>query len=134
MRQEIITIKWPSGHYNLILPNALDNIGISDLRKKVFEWLFKNLWVTPENERTVEALDAYIPEWVQDNKAAWADASVTFQRQYKDPKRGATKKERDAIKRENDSLFRKVKETKKSYERSEKVLTAWTEIKGRYQA
>ena len=82
----------------------------------------------------MEALDAYIPEWVQDNKAAWADASVAFQRQYKDPKRGATKKERDAIKRENDSLFRKVKETKKSYERSEKVLTAWTEIKGRYQA
>ena len=132
MREQVIMIKWPSGHYHLYLPNALDNISITDLKKRVFAWLFKNLWVSPENERTVEALDAYIPEWIQGHKDEWKDASSKFQREYRDPKRGATKEEQAAIKRENDALFSKVKKLKKSYERSEKVLTAWTETKSRY--
>lgn len=134
MKEQVITIKWPSGRYQLYLPNALNNISMTDLRKKVFEWLFKNLWVSPENERTVEVLDAYIPEWIQDLKGEWHDASVKFQQEYRDPKRGTTKEKRDAIKRENDSLFRKVKQTKKSYERSEKILTIWTETRARYMS
>lgn len=132
MKDQVITIKWPSGRYQLYLPNALENIGIANLRKKVFEWLFKNLWVDPVNEETVETLDEYIPEWVQAHKDGWRDASVAFQQKYRDPKRGATKKEQAAIKRENDVLFAEVKRQKKAYERSEKILTIWTETKSRY--
>jgi len=133
MREQTIEIRWPAGRYFFNLPVALDSIAPSKLGKKVFEWLFKNIWVHPVNEQTRDTLDAYIPEWVADHKQQWADASIQFQRSYRDPKFFAhSKEERAVIKCENDRLMREVKSTKKSYERSEKVLTAWTEIKQRY--
>ena len=46
----------------------------------------------------------------------------------------ASAKEKSAVKRENDRLYAEVKRQKKAYERSEKVLTAWTDTKTRYQS
>ena len=135
MTEQIITIKWPSGRYQLYLPKILDKIPLADLRKKVFDWLFKNLWVDPVNEETVAVLDAYIPEWVAEHKQGWADASKVFSNGYRDTKfMNASAKEKSAVKRENDRLYAEVKRQKKAYERSEKVLTAWTDTKTRYQS
>ena len=95
----------------------------------------KNLWVDPVNEETVAVLDAYIPEWVAEHKQGWADASKVFSNGYRDTKfMNASAKEKSAVKRENDRLYAEVKRQKKAYERSEKVLTAWTDTKTRYQS
>lgn len=133
MREAEVEIRWPSGRYYLHLPAALEGIAPAKLKKKIFMWLVENSWVHPVNKQTFETLDAYIPEWVADHKQQWGDASLQFQRCYRDPRfNGTTKEEKASIKRGNDDLFRKVKSTKKSYERAEKVLTAWTEIKSQF--
>ena len=131
MREEVITIKWPSGGYILQLPNILESIPMYSLKKKVFEWLFKNLWVDPVNEETVGVLDKFIPEWVTEHKDAWAKASKVFVTEYRDPKFSGTTG-MAFIKRENNLLHAEVKRQKKAYERSEKILTLWTDTKSRY--
>ncbi len=132
MREQIIEIRHPTGVVTLILPIALEKLSINT-QKKLYRLLCENVSFPPENEETVRILDTYIPEWSEDCWSRWEEASKDFQEGWRepDPHKGPKEKNK-SIRISNKYLTSDLKKTKAKYERSEKVLKAWTDTKRKY--
>lgn len=131
MTEKIVAIRYPEGQITLDLPVALDKLSIGTL-KKIFRILLEKDWFVGNGD-TIREIDEFIPVRIADWKEQWDYASKVFQINYRDPSYGGkSPKERKQIRRENDQLVKDVKHAKKHYEKAEKVLSMWTELKEKY--
>ena len=109
---------------NFNVPEFILDSPVSSYRK-MLKLMFSDLW---HNSEAIDTLERNWPDLIAEYKTAWETASVTFQREYKDPKGmtavGKTKEQREEIKKQkakikahNDYMFKKVKSAKAVYEK-----------------
>ena len=115
-------------HIVLNIPVYLTDATIPQLRK-MFALI---CCYSYQNEQTIQALDASMPEILEHLKADWAAKSRIFQTEYKDPTFSRTKKQAATIRANNKSLMADVKSAKKTYERFQKITAIWNETKIKY--
>ena len=117
----------------LNMPVAMEEITIANLRK-FFKWADQEYW---RNEDSTRLFFSYIPEIVEELKSEWDQASLTFQKEYQDPKfkNGNyinDKEERERRRNHNKRLMSKVKAAKARYERFQKRVPKLEELKSQY--
>jgi hypothetical protein len=119
MTEATLFIRWDSGAYGLLLPEALEKISPAVLERKAFRVLLTEAY-RPDNKGVVEFLDDYLSRWVAEHKQAWDTASVEFQHHLSDKNKAA--------------LLRQVKSTKRTYDRAAGILQRWETAKKKYLA
>lgn len=114
----------------LYLPK-IHELPLSNIRK-LFSMMLSEPW---NNEQAITDTGPYLEAAVEDSKAAWGEASKSYQhgwRHIEKPIRRQTKQEIHAaaeIRANNEALIRAVKRTKAQYERWVKVLALWNDTK-----
>ena len=128
MERKQLRVEADKCHIVLNIPVYLTDATIPQLRK-MFALICRYSY---QNEQTIQAIDASMPEILGHLEADWAAKSRIFQTEYKDPTFSRTKKQAAAIRANNKSLMADVKSAKKTYERFQKIIAIWDETKIKY--
>lgn len=128
MEQKQLRVEADKCHMVLNIPVYLTDATIPQLRK-MFALICRHSY---QNEQTIQAITAGMPEILEHLKADWAAKSRIFQTEYKDPTFSRTKKRAAAIRANNKLLMAEVKSAKKTYERFQKIIAIWNETKIKY--
>lgn len=128
MEQKQLRVEANKCHMILNVPVYLTDATIPQLRK-MFALICRYSY---QNEQTIQAIDASMPEILGHLKTDWANKSRIFQTEYKDPTYNKTRKQAAAIRANNKSLMADVKSAKKTYERFQKIIALWNETKNKY--
>ena len=128
MEQKQLRVEADKCHMILNIPVYLTDATIPQLRK-MFALICRHSY---QNEQTIQAITAGMPEILEHLKADWAAKSRIFQTEYKDPTFSRTKKQAATIRANNKSLMADVKSAKKTYERFQKITAIWNETKIKY--
>ena len=128
MEQKQLRVEADKCHMILNIPVYLTDATIPRLRK-MFALICRYSY---QNEQTIQAITAGMPEILEHLKADWAAKSRIFQTEYKDPTFSRTKKQAAAIRANNKLLIADVKSAKKTYERFQKIIEIWNETKIKY--
>ena len=128
MERKQLRVEADKCHIVLNIPVYLTDATIPQLRK-MFALICRYSY---QNEQTIQAIDASMPEILGHLKADWAAKSRIFQTEYKDPTFSRTKKQAAAIRANNKSLMADVKSAKNTYERFQKIIAIWDETKIKY--
>lgn len=127
MESTKVQLEFGKCHMILNLPNYLDDMGIRQI-KKMFTLVH---WYKYQNEQAMSDLEDYMKRHLKDLKADWSEKSLIYQREYQDhqfvlsPKIAA---EMNNKRRENACWA-----CKKKYERFQKIIEYWDEIKNKYK-
>lgn len=128
MEQKQLRVEADKCHMILNIPVYLTDATIPQLRK-MFALICRHSY---QNEQTIQAITAGMPEILEHLKVDWAAKSRIFQTEYKDPTFSRTKKQAAAIRANNKLLIADVKSAKKTYERFQKIIEIWNETKIKY--
>lgn len=130
MERKQLRVEADKCHIVLNIPVCLTDATIPQLRK-MFALI---CCYSYQNEQTIQAIDASMPEILGHLKADWANKSRIFQTEYKDLTYdyNKTRKQAAAIRANNKSLMADVKSAKKTYERFQKIIAIWDETKIKY--
>lgn len=135
MDKEGIEIKYPSGHMTIIIPTALEEMPIANL-KKVFRLLFQNYYELEDGEyvniNSAGILGGYIPQWILALQSQYDKARARRQAEYRDPEGISDKAEKRKAKAANKRLDEAVKKAKHIYDKSYKVSTVFIETRMKY--
>ena len=134
MKKQILEFHTGSCHMTLIIPDALELMPITSMRK-FFKFVNQAFWI---NENSMREFFTFIPEVKDDLREQWNEAGLEFQRQYEDPNFDSAgnhiddKKERKRIREHNNYYFSKVKAAKSRFDRFEKRIPKLEELRGLY--
>lgn len=113
----------------LNLPNYLDDMGIRQI-KKMFTLVHRYKY---QNERVMPDLEDYMKQHLKDLKAEWSEKSLIYQREYQDHQFVLSPKIAAEMKRNNKRRENACWACKKKYERFQKIIGYWDEIKNKYK-
>jgi hypothetical protein len=130
MEKAHITIRWETGAYELILPEALGVASPAMLDKRVFRVLMTEDY-RRDNKETIAFLDDWLPRWVAERKLAWEVASLEFQHGYVDPDYGYCADKKAAL-ANNKKLLQAVKSSRRAHDRAAGILQRWEDAKKKY--
>ena len=134
MKAESLEFRCYGCRMMLNMPVAMEDMTITNLRK-FFKFMDQEYW---RNEENTQKFFSYIPEILEDLKDKWGEASLTFQKDYQDPKFDSSgnyisdKEEREKRRNHNQRLMNKVKAAKAKYERFQKRVPKLEELKEQY--
>ena len=134
MKAESLEFRCYGCRMTLNMPVAMEDMTITNLRK-FFKFMDQEYW---RNEESTQKFFSYIPEILEDLKDKWGEASLTFQKDYQDPKFDSSgnyisdKEEREKRRNHNQRLMNKVKAAKAKYERFQKRVPKLEELKEQY--
>lgn len=116
-------------HIMLNVPIYLTEATIPMLRK-MFALICRYSY---QNEQTIQDMEPCLSDILEDYKKIWANESLRFQEEYRDPKfHSKTREEAAAIRLRNDRLMKAAKLAKKDYERFQRIIDIWNETKTKY--
>lgn len=133
MIRQSLEFRCYSCRMTLNMPVAMEEISVVNLRK-FFKWADQEYW---RNEDSTRLFFSYIPEVLEELKDEWDTASLTYQKEYQDPKYKdgnyiKDKDERERRRNHNKRLLSKVKTAKARYERFQKKVPKLEELKSQY--
>lgn len=112
--------------------SALLDLPVKNIRK-IFSIM---LWDDRVNEQAIQDTGLYLENIVPDSKKAWDDASIRFQREWRQIEKPTTVRRTKAqiqktaaIRAHNNELTRTVKKAKSQYERWVKIQALWNDTK-----
>ena len=105
----IITIHYPTGWIQLLIPDWLDRASMKNIRLAL-TLIARNQC---DNTETIEELDRFFPDCIENLKNEWAKASREYQDGYRlFDKWYCSSTERKAIEKSNRQLLSSVKKSK----------------------
>lgn len=113
----------------LNLPNYLDDMGIRQI-KKMFMMVHRYKY---QNEQAMSDLEDYMKRHLKDLKADWSEKSIIYQREYQAHQFVLSPKIAAEMKRNNKRRENSCWACKKKYERFQKIIEYWNEIKNKYK-
>ena len=128
--RDVVSFSQDTFHATIALSALLD-LPVKNIRK-IFSIM---LWDDRVNEQAIQDTGLYLENIVPDSKKAWDDASIRFQREWRQIEkltRRRTKAEISkaaAIRARNDELTRAVKKAKAQYEHWVKIQALWNDTK-----
>ena len=128
--RDVVSFSQDTFHATIALSALLD-LPVKNVRK-IFSIM---LWDDRVNEQAIQDTELYLENIVPDSKKAWDDASIRFQREWRQiekPTRRRTKAEISkaaAIRAHNGELTRAVKKAKAQYEHWVKIQALWNDTK-----
>lgn len=118
MESTKVQLEFDRCHMILNLPNYLDDMGIRQI-KKMFTLVHRYKY---QNEQAMLDLEDYMKRHLKDLKADWSEKSIIYQREYQ-----------EEMKRNNKRRENACWACKKKYERLQKIIGYWDEIKNKYK-
>lgn len=131
MNEAVVHVVYDRCHIDLNMPVALQKMSLSNLAK-VWTVQCKQPW---NNAESITEMERWIHTVIETAKADWNARSHDYQNLYKSTQCDylSTKEQKRKIENNNKKLLQAVKSAKSRYERSEKLLTKFTEIKQKYE-
>jgi len=137
----LIQIKCFDSCVYTLYPQFFKDAPLENLRK-IFKFLFQFRW-KDGNPEAINDLDVLLPQFCEEAKVKWSDASKAFRDGFKSTDRAALpsnlyyRKEIQAEvkkrKLHNDKLMAAVKSAKAKHEKAVKVWESYTNAKTKYQ-
>lgn len=134
-----IELKYDDGHMTFNIREVVQNTPISQYRK-ILSYILKHAWQV-QQPNYIDAINAWHDYTVALKKAAWDEASIEYQREWKLWDQGHvvdgrtvpyTKKEVISIKAENKRLLQRVKSAKYQYGLFLDRTKVWKELREKY--
>ena len=125
----VITIHYSTGWIQLLIPDWLDRASMKNIRLAL-KLIAQNQC---DNTETIEELDRFFPDCIENLKCEWAKAS----REYRDGYRLFDKwycssTERKAIEKSNRQLLSSVKKAKARHDKMCKIKVLYDALKEKY--
>ena len=125
----VITIRYPTGRIQLLIPDWLDRASMKNIRLALKLIALNQCY----NRETIEELDSFFPDCIEKLKGEWAKAS----REYRDGYRLFDKwycssTERKAIEKSNRQLLSSVKKAKARHDKMCKIKVLYDALKEKF--
>lgn len=114
----------------LNLPVYLDDTTSIRQLKKMFTLIHRYKY---QNEQAISDLENYMKQHLKDLKADWSEKSIIYQREYQHHAYISSPKIAAEMKRNNKRRENACWACKKKYERFQKIIEYWDEIKNKYK-
>lgn len=123
-----VQLEFDKCHVILNLPVYLEEAGIRQL-KKMFTLICRYKY---QNEQEISNLENYMKQHLDLLNADWREKSIIYQREYQNHKYVSSPKLAAEMKRNNKRRENACWACKKKYERFQKIIGYWNEIKNKY--
>ena len=114
---ETITVKYKTATWQLLLPDFFDAFPLKTVQRLVKYMLHDE----DLNADAISTSKKVLEQMLVDAKKEWKEASIVFQREYRDPKFLTWKHEKAEAKRNNTEMWNAVKRTKAAHDRVLKI-------------
>lgn len=128
MDRSEIKIEAGKCHILLSIPAYFDECTIPKM-KRMFVLIHRYNY---QNEQAIKDLESCMKSYSDELNAIWGVESKAYQRNYRDPRDARTKELAYPIKNNNEKLLNKVKRAKRQYDRFQKIIGYWNDIKVKY--
>ena len=129
MDNATVRFRYDTAHFTLSYPKAITDLPQANLRK-LFKFMVSD-WHREANADAVRVTHDALTAYAAETKKVWAEASKNFQNGYVDTKYHYCPNKRAAA-ANNKRLMEAVKSAKSKYERAQKLLTFFEEVKEKY--
>lgn len=129
MESTKVQLEFGKCHMILNLPVYLDDTTSIRQLKKMFTLIHRYKY---QNEQAISDLENYMKHHLKDLKADWSEKSIIYQREYQHHAYISSPKIAAEMKRNNKRRENACWACKKRYERFQKIIGYWNEIKNKY--
>ena len=129
MQSTKVQLEFDKCHMVLNLPVYLDDATSIRQLKKMFTLIHRYKY---QNEQAISDLESYMKQHLEDLEADWSEKSRIYQREYQHHAYILSPKIAAEMKRNNKRRENACRACKKRYERFQKIIGYWDEIKSKY--